>query len=350
MISISIVIPVYNVEKYIRRCLESVMAQDTAGADVECIVVDDCTPDGSMAVAKEMIDTYKGSIDFKLLHHEKNRGLSAARNTGLEHASGDYIFFIDSDDWILPDSIQYFTEHLKEHPNVDLVIGNTLEACTKKRYLEHLHVPRFIEDKTEIMQLMTQERIYRQAWNKLIRKDILTSHHIAFIEGIVFEDFPWTFELFLHVSSILLLPLVTYQYEFVEASIVNTVFHPEKADKAMASFAIGVNRILEIILNGKHNQNSLKVDCILYMAQFLNKAVDIFLQVPIKSETSKLLKSTRLALLKCSLRNRRVLLTVFLLLLFPPFCYLQRSRWFRHHYYIVSHVVSRLSHATDFLH
>jgi len=349
-LSISIIIPVYNVEKYIRRCIESIMTQDIAGADVECIIVDDYTPDNSMTIAKEMIDAYQGSINFKLLRHEKNRGLSAARNTGVDHASGDYIFFIDSDDWIMPGCLQYFTEQLAEHPDVDLIIGNVLEAFTQKHYLRHLQAPRHIDDKTEFMRLMVQEKIYRQAWNKLIRKDVLTTHHIAFIEGIVYEDFPWSFELFLHVNSILLLPRITYQYEYVETSIVNTSHHSEKADRTVASFSIGVSRILELPLSGLQNTSNLQVDCILYLAEFLNKGIEILIHIPVQSETKKLFKSARMALLKHSLYSGRILLTMFLLLLFSPFCYLQKSRWFRHHYYIISQIVSRLSHTTDFLH
>ncbi len=96
MNSISIIIPVYNVEKYIRHCIESVMTQDTAGADVECIVVNDCTPDGSMAIVNDMIASYHGSIHFVVLHHRENKELSAARNTGEAYAKGDFILFIPS--------------------------------------------------------------------------------------------------------------------------------------------------------------------------------------------------------------------------------------------------------------
>ena len=78
---LSIIIPVYNVEKYIQRCLESVMSQETDSFETECIIVDDCTPDSSMDIIRKMVNDYQGSISFIFLNHQQNKGLSEARNT-----------------------------------------------------------------------------------------------------------------------------------------------------------------------------------------------------------------------------------------------------------------------------
>ena len=102
---ISIIIPIYNVEPYIEDCLQSVMRQTYRGM-MECILVDDCGTDNSMKVAEQLIKIYNGPIDFKVLHHEHNRGLSAARNTGIDAACGDYVYFLDSDDWISDDCFE----------------------------------------------------------------------------------------------------------------------------------------------------------------------------------------------------------------------------------------------------
>ena len=96
---ISVIIPVYNVAPYIAACLQSVMRQ-TAQAALECILVDDCGPDNSMEVVNETLKSYNGPVDFKIVRHTQNRGLSAARNTGMAAATGDYIYFLDSDDEI----------------------------------------------------------------------------------------------------------------------------------------------------------------------------------------------------------------------------------------------------------
>ena len=91
---VSIIIPTYNVESYIKECLDSVAAQTYCGA-MECVIVDDCGKDGSIEIAKEFIANYYGDIDFRIIHRKKNGGLSAARNSGIEEVSGDYIFFLD---------------------------------------------------------------------------------------------------------------------------------------------------------------------------------------------------------------------------------------------------------------
>ena len=95
---ISVIIPVYNVEKYIYRCIESIINQ-TMTEDIECIIVNDATPDKSINIIKEILSHYNGNISFKIINHEKNEGLAAARETGMKYAQGDYIIHLDSDDY-----------------------------------------------------------------------------------------------------------------------------------------------------------------------------------------------------------------------------------------------------------
>ena len=93
-IDVSIIVPVYNVAHYIEDCLRSVMRQTYKGS-MECLVVDDCGTDDSMSIVERMIAEYDGPIQFKILRHEHNRGLSAARNTGTMQATGDYSIKIE---------------------------------------------------------------------------------------------------------------------------------------------------------------------------------------------------------------------------------------------------------------
>ena len=117
---VSIIIPVYNVSKYIERCLKS--ALDQTWKDLEIILVDDCTPDDSMDIARSVLETSSRSNMVTILKHEKNRGLSAARNTGIRQAKGDYLYFLDSDDYLPVNSIELLADAAIRH-NVDFVIG-----------------------------------------------------------------------------------------------------------------------------------------------------------------------------------------------------------------------------------
>ena len=122
MLKVSIVIPVYRVSAYVERCLCSVMNQTYSV--YECIIVDDSTDDDSIEKCERMLSSYKGAIRFVILHHEKNRGLSAARNTGLKAATGEYIFFLDSDDELPSDCIATLTEPVLANPSIEMVQGN----------------------------------------------------------------------------------------------------------------------------------------------------------------------------------------------------------------------------------
>ena len=312
MVSLSIIIPIYNVEAYIRRCLDSVMTQKFFGATVECILIDDCTPDQSMTIVKGMVSEYKGPISFVLLKHEVNRGLSAARNTGILQAKGDYVFFMDSDDYLMPHSLQYFLKYL------------------------------FLS--------MLQHKIYLYAWNKMIKRDVLMKHHVFFEEGIIYEDQCWSYLLFSKVSSILLLSQVTYVYEYNPYSIVHTTFTLENADKAVWSYTVSTNRMLDCPPDPGSFKKNLTVDYLLFMANFLMNGVDVLTRFKISDEIAHDFLKVRLRLIIRSLRNGRLVLACFLLLLFYPFSYIQKLRFFRHHYYDLEFVVNKLCHLTDFIH
>ncbi|MBO6252520.1 MAG: glycosyltransferase family 2 protein, partial [Bacteroidaceae bacterium] len=122
--SVSIIVPVYNVQPYVEDCIRSVMRQTYDGR-MECIVVDDCGTDDSIAIVEKVVADYDGPITFKILHHTHNRGLSAARNTGIDASTGDYLFFLDSDDEITNDCIKKLSAVLEKDGEIEIVQGNT---------------------------------------------------------------------------------------------------------------------------------------------------------------------------------------------------------------------------------
>ena len=111
MISLSIIIPVYNVEQYLPRCLDSVLQQDIPYEEYEVIVVNDGSPDSSLAIAESYARRYP---NVKVVTRQ-NGGLSAARNTGLEYAKGEYVWFVDTDDRIASNCIRYLCNYAKDN-------------------------------------------------------------------------------------------------------------------------------------------------------------------------------------------------------------------------------------------
>lgn len=350
MLSITIIIPVYNVEQYVQRCIESVITQDIEDVDVECIIVNDCTPDDSMAIVHQIISDYHGSIRFEIIEHEKRRGVSAARNSGLLKAVGDYIFFIDSDDYLLPNCFIYFLDNLKKYPMSDVIIGN-VKACNGDDLLiRHIKEPWLIDDCNVFESRMFHHQIYLYVWNKLIRRKILMDHKILFVEGILYEDQLWSYELFLYLSSVLLLPKVTYIYENNPLSIVNTTFSQERADLVIRSHTICINKILNNPPISEKYQTNLAVDYFLFMMNILMTGVDLLYRFSVHDDTAKAFQIVRLRLFTRSIKYGRLLLSLSSLFLFAPFCYVQRIRFFRCHYHHIEVVLRKICHLTDFLH
>lgn len=350
MVRISIIIPVYKVEAYVRRCIESILVQDSTKAIIECIIIDDCTPDRSMDVVHEITDYYRGPITFFFLRHKNNKGLSAARNTGLQHATGDYVLFVDSDDWLKPDCIHLFVEYLLKYPDVEIIVGNALECKRGDVMLENVSNPLYLEDNTLILQGLFRFHFYINAWNKIIKRDILKINNINFIEGIIYEDMPWCYNLFSHVSKALFLPVITYVYEDNPVSIINTSYTKDKVNNAVRSYAIGVDWILDNPYSRRKTNCNLTVDYLLFVLSYMMIGIDMIIQCPVSDEISKEFNVVRNRLLLKSIRNGRVLVSLFVLLLFPPFNRIIRYRLFRSHYHRMMVVINRLSHLTDCLH
>lgn len=217
---ISIVIPVYNVAAYIERCLNSVFSQ--IYSDIECVLVDDCGTDHSMAIARELLDQYAGPIEFKIVRHEKNRGLSAARNTGTDAATGDYVFFLDSDDLILPDSLSLLAQPLKTK-QLDLVVGNYASGGETMCFLP-LNPPfETIHSGCEILRSYLQGQWFMMAWNKMVRREFLLQNNIRFVEGLLHEDNPWSFEVACTARSMGVVRAITYIYCLRQGSIVKSL-------------------------------------------------------------------------------------------------------------------------------
>lgn len=211
---ISVIIPVYNVSAYIERCIRSVMNQTYT--DFECILVDDCGTDDSIAKCERMIGEYDGPTRFRIIHHEHNRGLSAARNTGTDAATGDYILYMDSDDEITSDCIEKLMAPIIRDNTIDIVMGK------EKRFFDQNIQNSAYSLKQGCLDLRCLEEVRKfyfcgiinrvNAWNRLIRKDFLCQHGISFKEGLLWEDNLWTFYVMKHLKHLYILEDVTYLY------------------------------------------------------------------------------------------------------------------------------------------
>lgn len=218
----SIIIPIYNVEPYILECLESV-ANQTIADKLECILVDDCGTDNSVSVAESFLKSYSGGIHFELLHHQKNGGLSAARNTGVHAAHGEYLYFLDSDDMIIPRCMEILVEIADRH-HADVVIGSYATDDNRMSQFDKIDYPECVSDKGKVKRMMLDyEVIPVTAANRLIRRELMVKNNLYFKEGIIHEDNYWTFFLAKHVERMAICKEKVYYYRSTPGSITNKV-------------------------------------------------------------------------------------------------------------------------------
>lgn len=213
---VSIIIPVYNVSKYIERCLKS--ALDQTWKDLEIILVDDCTPDDSMYIARSVLETSSRSNMVTILKHEKNRGLSAARNTGIRQAKGDYLYFLDSDDYLPVNSIELLADAAIRH-NVDFVIGEFAVVGTFRKIPPLLLNTGLLYDNKAVLSTFSKAQWPVMACNKLVSSSFLLKENLFFKEGLLHEDDLWSFMVACKACSAYVVKRETYFYYLQPDSI-----------------------------------------------------------------------------------------------------------------------------------
>lgn len=216
--AITIIIPVYNVAPFVTACLRSVMSQTYCGP-IECLIVDDCGTDNSMEIVANEVAAYQGEIDFRIIHREQNGGLSAARNSGLSAAKGEYVLFLDSDDLLPANSISELAAKL-EDAGVDVVIGSfeIRDIDGKSDFVRSISSRPLLKNEA-IMRAYRHGCWLCVAPNKLYSTRFLKDHNLKFTEGIYHEDELWSFQWVSVAQHVEIVSTSTYLYLKREGSI-----------------------------------------------------------------------------------------------------------------------------------
>lgn len=222
MIKVSVIVPVYNVSEYIDRCWDSIRNQTYK--NIEVLFVDDCGTDDSVTKLEGYLAT-SDVVAVRILHHDKNRGLSAARNTGLEAATGDYVYFLDSDDDITEDCIESLVVPLSEK-QYDFVVGD-YSVVGDGGYSPLSLSTGVVETQEEVLRTYAAGEWYVMAWNKLCRKDFLIENDLFFKEGLIHEDVLWTFKVACKAANMYVVKHPVYNY-YVRSSSIMTSMSIEK--------------------------------------------------------------------------------------------------------------------------
>lgn len=263
---ISLILPIYNVEKYLSRCIESCLSQDISKDEYEIILVVDGSPDNSIEIARQYSNRYENVIVVE----RENGGLSAARNSGLKNAKGEYIWFVDSDDYIKPNVLGGIIRDLDKDALDCLWIkwvcvddkDNVLPEYAPYRKSEDVGVMSGNKFASSVLST------YLHAWSFIYRKKFLDDRHLLFKEGMFYEDCEFAFRSVPQINRIKLHNEVCYYYVQRAGSIVHTLDEKKLSD------------IRENILLAFNQHNSFSCDKSLSL--FYKKCYSILIVMEIK--------------------------------------------------------------------
>lgn len=183
---VSILIPVYNVEKYVERCILSVLRQ-TMQKGVEVIILNDCTPDQSMEIIRNVLQTHfkESKMAIHIIEHERNQGIATARNTLINHAKGKYVWYIDSDDYVDSKMLEKMYDKAME-TGADIVMTDVLKEYPAERKI--IVAPYYPRKEEVLKRFIRGDNNY--LWNKLIRRSLYFEHKITTMAGMdMSEDY-----------------------------------------------------------------------------------------------------------------------------------------------------------------
>ncbi len=229
-IKVSIIVPIYNVEQYLHKCVDSLFAQDLPSSECEIILVDDGSPDNCPQICDEYAAAHK---NIRVIH-QKNAGLSAARNSGFKIAQGEYICFLDSDDYWIPNVLGTILDQI-ENQHLDVLRYNYKNVRENGSVFEPFkNVKPYFDYSSEVVdgETFLNERLGYACYacQFLIKRELLEG--CVFTPGIYFEDTDWTPRMLLKAKRVASTELIVYNYLWREGSITLPT-SPEKKQKIL---------------------------------------------------------------------------------------------------------------------
>lgn len=213
---VSIIIPIYNVEKYLEQCILSIVNQDYT--NLEIILIDDGSTDNSPKICDKL-----AKLDNRInVIHKKNSGVSNSRNYGISIANGKYIMFVDSDDWLESKCITELLESIKKY-NTKLVQGASVINDNKRKSIKKMHIEEDINELKKAILNYKYDKKYvnlRCVWGKLFVTSIIKENNLKFNEEIyLLEDGIFVYEYLKLIDNVVFIPVVTYHYRQVSTSL-----------------------------------------------------------------------------------------------------------------------------------
>ena len=235
---VSVIVPIYKVEKFIGRCVDTLMRQTLK--EVQFIFVNDCTPDNSISVLEKVLAAYPERMDsVSFINHDINKGLPAARNSGMKEAVGEYIFHCDSDDYVETDMLECLYNDAKSK-GADIVWCDWFLTFEKnERYMKQ---PEF-KNTTDALKSMLGGGMKYNVWNKLVRRSLYIDNNISFPSGYALGEDMTMMLLFAHANRISYLSKAFYHYVKINTGAMSGVY----SEKHMTELRYNVDRTIKAL-------------------------------------------------------------------------------------------------------
>lgn len=287
---VSVIVPIYRVEKYIGRCIATIISQTYK--NIELILVDDCGNDNSLAIAISLLE--KEKYVYNVVRHDRNRGLSVARNSGIGIATGEYLFFMDSDDELPSDAIGLLVNSAI-YNRADVVQGGLswVEGINCKTIANHSDT---LVGNRNILRYIVKNGVLLIGCNKLINRKFLINNNLFFFPDILHEDLLWSFLLFSKLTSLSFVEDTTYLYMIRSNSITTAPFSQKKMD----SFELIIEKMKIILYN-----NNARCLFSLYLSRCFS-----ILEITLESNNREYVNILRKAIWDTQL-NKRFLWSLF---------------------------------------
>lgn len=261
--AVSVIVPMFNAAEYIGECLESLLIQTFT--DFEVIVVDDCSTDNSVEVVESYIPKFDGRLRLEKTEKNSEGGGYVPRNIGLELANGEYVFFMDSDDFIRGDALETLHSWAKENETdvvytsayYDIRQANDVYVLRDGEYRDLLKAKKKDEPtltvdapkvNLDILLTPSRQRHFRNLWTKFVRRDFLLNNNIVFPAIMTGGDFLWVINVYAHAKRLLRLPIPLYFYRHYNSDSVawKNVEAPAQVTKTVSSFVDFIKALSEL--------------------------------------------------------------------------------------------------------
>lgn len=246
---VSIIVPFYKAESFIERCADSLFQQSYL--DIEYLFVDDCSPDRSIDRLLQVVDNYpQVQHRVKILRHEHNRGVSAARETGLLASTGEYVYWVDADDWIVPDAIEKMVERT-DGGKLDIVACGWYLSFSKNE--RKMPMPYYVDIESALRGMLSGQMRWN-LWLFMIKRDLYINHGIHFVEGEnVGEDMLALIKLFSYARSIGFVEDSLYHYVKQNENSITMLTPDQQMKRQMRNLQAAVEHLTNFFA-GKYDR------------------------------------------------------------------------------------------------